>query len=118
MLNVLIPKVFYSDVVVGIDLFVDGLGLRVIHQDDDLVVAERDGVKVHLLQDPEQAAKDRPAYSIETDDIESVYADISARRPDLLHPNLGRITRQPWGALEFALLDSTTVCVVLRQWTP
>jgi len=23
---------------------------------------------------------------------------------------------RPWGALEFAVLDKTTVCVVFRQW--
>jgi len=52
-----------------------------------------------------------------TDDIAAEYADVSARRPDLLHPNLRKVTRQPWGPREFALLDATTVCVVLRDWT-
>lgn len=117
MLTYLIPKVFYADVAVGLDLFVDGIGLEVLHRDDDLVVAARDHVKVFLVEDAEFAAKDRPELSIETDDIEAVYADISARRPDLLHPNLDRVTRRPWGAREFALLDSTTVCVVFRDWT-
>ena len=40
----------------------------------------------------------------------------AARRPDLLHPNLPTVRLRPWGAREFALLDSTTVCVVVRQW--
>jgi hypothetical protein len=117
MLTFLSPKVFYADVAVGIDLFVDGIGLEVLYRDDDLVVAARDHVKVFLVEDAESAAKDRPELSIETDDIEAVYADVSARRPDLLHPNLARVTRRPWGAREFALLDSTTVCVVFRDWT-
>jgi hypothetical protein len=117
MLTVLIPKVFYSDIAVGFDLFIDGLRMRVIHEDGGFVVAERDQIKVYLVQDREYAAKDRPELSIETDDIEEVYADIAARRPDLLHPNLNRITRQPWGPLEFAVLDATTVCVVFRQWS-
>ncbi len=27
-----------------------------------------------------------------------------------------RVTKRPWGALEFAVLDKTTVCIVFRQW--
>jgi hypothetical protein len=117
MLTCLIPKVFYSDIQVGLDLFVDGIGLEILYRDDDLVVAGRDRIKVHLVEDAEFAAKDRPELSIETDDIDAVYADVSARRPDLLHPNLARVTRRPWGAREFALLDSTTVGVVFRDWS-
>lgn len=118
MLMALIPKVFYSDIAVGLDLFADGIRMEVLHRDDDLVVLSRDRAKVYLIEDPEYAAKDRPELAIETDDIEAAYADISARRPDLLHPNLNRVTQQEWGAREFALLDSTTACVVLRDWTP
>jgi hypothetical protein len=117
MLTALIPKVFYSDISVGLDLFVDGIGMKVLHRDDDLVVLSRDQAKVYLVEDAEYAAKDRPELAIETDDIEAVYADIAARRPELLHPNLNRVTRREWGAREFALLDSTTVCVVFRDWT-
>jgi hypothetical protein len=117
MLTALIPKVFYDDLEVGIDLFVDGIGMDVLHRDDDLVVVGLDQAKAYLVEDGEYAAKDRPELAIETDDIEAVYADISGRRPDLLHPNLKRITRQAWGPREFALLDATTVCVVFRDWT-
>jgi hypothetical protein len=47
------------------------------------------------------------------------YDDITARGPDLLHPTYpagGGILRREYGAREFALLDSTTVCVVFRDW--
>lgn len=117
MLTALIPKVFYSDITVGLDLFADGIGMDVLYRDADLIVLSRDRAKVYLVEDAEYAAKDRPEVSIETDDIAAVYADISARRPHLLHPNLARVTRRDWGAREFALLDSTTVCVVFRDWT-
>ena len=118
LLNRLVPTIFYADVGVGVDLFVDGLGLGVVHRDEDLVVVQREGVKLDLVQDAEQAAKDRPQVTVETDDIEALHADVAARRPDLLHPNLPTVTLREWGALEFALLDSTTVCVVVRQWVP
>jgi hypothetical protein len=117
MFTALIPKVFYADVAVGLDLFVDGIGMEIGHRDEDLVVLSKDHAKIYLVQDAEYAAKDRPELGIETDDIDAVYADISARRPDLLHPNLNRVTRREWGAREFAVLDSTTVCVVFRDWT-
>lgn len=117
MLAALIPKIFYADIEVGLDLFVDGVGMSLLHRDDDLAVVGRDQAKAYLVQDAEFAAKDRPELAIETDDIETEYGRISARRPDLLHPNLRRVTRQPWGPREFALLDATTVCVVFRDWT-
>jgi hypothetical protein len=100
----LIPKVFFERMEEGLDLFVDGLGFTVLHHDGDLAVVGRDG------------AKDRPEISIETDTIEEIHREVAAKRPDLLHPNLPRVTQRPWGALEFALLDKTGVCVVFRQW--
>jgi hypothetical protein len=117
VLTALVPKVFYEDVEVGIDLFVDGIGMAVLHRDNELIVLGRDRTKLYLVEDAEYAAKDRPELAIETDDIDTIYADISSRRADLLHPNLNEITRRPWGAREFALLDATTVCIVFRDWT-
>lgn len=117
MLTALIPTVFYADVSVGLDLFADGVGMTVLHQDASLTVLARDRAKVYLVQDAEYAAKDRPELAVETDDIDAVYADIRQRRPDLLHPNLSEVKRQPWGPREFALLDATTVCVIFRDWT-
>jgi hypothetical protein len=112
----LVPKVFFDSMSEGLDLFTDGLGFKVLHQDRSLAVVERDGAKAYVVESPEYAAKDRPEIAIETDDINEIHKDVSARRPDLLHPNLPRITRRPWGALEFSLLDKTGVCVVFRQW--
>ena len=120
LFKTLIPKVFYADLNVGRDLFVDGLGMAMVHDDGDFVVLERDGCKLYLVQDAEYAAKDRPELGIETDAIDAIHADIAARRPDLLHPTYpagGGIVRREYGAREFAVLDSTTVCVVFRDWS-
>jgi len=120
LFKTLIPKVFYADLNVGRDLFVDGLGMAVVHDDGDFVVLERDGCKLYLVQDAEYAAKDRPELGIETDAIDAIHADIAASRPDLLHPTYpagGGIVRREYGAREFAVLDSTTVCVVFRDWS-
>lgn len=116
----LIPKVFYADLAVGRDLFIDGLGMTVMHDDGDFVVVEREGCKLYLVESAEYAAKDRPELGIETDAIEEIYADLSVRRPDLLHPTYpagGGIVRRDYGTREFAVLDSTTVCVVFRDWS-
>ena len=116
MMQRLIPKIFYARIEDALDLFVDGLGFAVLHRDESLVVVGRDGAKAYLVEDAEFAAKDRPELAIETDTIDALYAELSARRPDLLHPNLRTIQSRPWGAREFAMRDRTDVCVVFRQW--
>lgn len=112
----LIPKIFYDRLKDGLDFFVDGLGFDVRYQDENMAVVVRDGAKAYLVQSPEYAAKDRPELAIETDDIDAVFKEMSARSAHLLHPNAGTVSLKPWGAKEFAMLDKTTVCVVFREW--
>jgi hypothetical protein len=117
MITALIPKIFFDKMSEGLDLFVDGLGFTVLYQDDSLAVVGRDSAKAYIVESAEYAAKDRPEIALETDNIHEVYADIAARRPDLLHPNLNTVSKRPWGAQEFSLLDKTHVCIVFRQWS-
>ncbi|HEY0273160.1 MAG TPA: hypothetical protein VGC22_08235 [Chitinophaga sp.] len=116
----LIPNIFYADIQVGLQLFVSCLGFTLVYDDLDsehpFCVAARDGLKVHLVQSPEFAAKDRPELRLETDDIEAAYAAVLERFPQLLHRNLSVIKKQPWGAQEFALADSSGVCIIIQQW--
>lgn len=116
MLIRLVPKIFFDRMEDGLDLFVDCLGFTVLHRDGSLAVVGRDGAKAYIVESAEYAAKDRPEVAIETDDIAAIYEEVAAKRPDVLHPNVPRVTRRPWGALEFALLDATGVCIVFRQW--
>ena len=116
MFNNLIPKIFYDQLQDGLDFFQQGLGFHVLHQDEGLAVVARDGAKAYIVQSPEYAAKDRPELAIETDSIHAVYTDMAARVPHLLHPNGKVIALKPWGAWEFAMRDSTSVCVIFRQW--
>jgi hypothetical protein len=94
----------------------DGLGFEVLYQDADMAVIGRDGAKAYIVQSPEYAAKDRPELGIDTDNIDEIFDEMSARSPHLLHPNSSTVSLKPWGALEFAMLDKTTVCVIFRQW--
>jgi hypothetical protein len=116
MITRLIPKIFFNKMSDGLDLFIDCLGFKVTHQTDSLAVVERDMAKAYVVESPEYAAKDRPEIALETDNINELYADISARHPELLHPNSRIVTKKSWGATEFAILDKTGVCVIFRQW--
>ncbi len=116
MFNNIIPKIFYDQLQDGLEFFVAGLGFEVLYQDATMAVIARDGAKAYLVQSPEYAAKDRPELAIETDDINAIFKEMSARAPMLLHPNSNKVSLKPWGAQEFAMLDKTTVCVIFRQW--
>jgi len=116
MFRNLIPKVFYDRLQDGLDFFVDALGFEVPYRDATPAVVARDGAKAYIVESPEYAAKDRPQPGIDTDDIDAVYRELSARAPERLHPNANRVAPKPWGAREFAMLDATTVCVVFREW--
>jgi hypothetical protein len=112
----LVPKIFFDRMEDGLDLVVNCLGFTVLHQDASLAVVGRDGAKAYVVESAEYAAKDRPEIAIETDNIDEIFQEVSTKRSDVLHPNLPRVTKRPWGALEFSLLDKTGVCVVFRQW--
>ena len=117
----LVSKVFYSDIKPGLNLFVDCLGFKISYDDlknetEPFCVIGRDGLKLMLVENAEFAEKDRPEIRLETDDIDDVFAVVSANFKELLHPNLSRPTLRPWGAKEFALLDSSGVCIVICQW--
>ncbi len=116
MMTRLIPKVFFNHMSEGLDLFVGCLGFEVLHQDESLAVVARDEAKAYVIESPEFAAKDRPEIAIETDSIETLYAEIAAKRPEMLHPNSRVVEKKPWGAKEFAVRDQTDVCIVFRQW--
>jgi len=112
----LIPKIFYNTLEEGLDLFVNCLGFQVRYRDEELAVVDRDGAKAYIVASPEYAVKDRPEIAIETDNIQALYDEIKAKCPSMLDPNGKVIGKKPWGALEFAVLDKTTVCVIFRQW--
>ena len=118
-LNKVIPTIFYSDVKIGLELFVDCLGFKVKYSDSDtehpFYIVDRDGVTLFLLEDDEFAKKDRPEIRIDTDDIEELHAELMKKSIKLFHSNSSEIKLQPWGLKEFALLDRSDVCVIIQQ---
>jgi hypothetical protein len=43
-------------------------------------------------------------------------AEAIVRASELQNPNSRAVQPKPWGAWTLALLDTTTVCVVVRPW--
>jgi predicted HAD superfamily hydrolase len=116
----LVPNIFYENIEHGIQLFVEclefGIGYSDLKAENPCCVVQKDSLAVFLFQDRVFAAKDRPEVRLHTDNIDEVYEKISRTHPQFLHPNLKTITLRPWGAREFALRDSTNVCVIIQQW--
>lgn len=115
----LVPNVFYTDINAGIKMFVDCLGFTIGHEElkakQPFCVVEKDGLRVNLFQNREYAEKDHPEFRLVTDDIEEVYKKIQSTCPELLHPNLNKITLRPWGAKEFAIMDEQ-LGIIFQQW--
>ncbi len=116
----LLPNIFYSDVKVGLKLFVDCLEFKIEYDDlqaeEPFCVIEKDGIGIHLIQSKEFAEKDRPEMRLETENIEEVYDKVRTAFPELLHQNSREVSLKPWGAKEFALNDESGVCVIIQQW--
>jgi hypothetical protein len=114
------PNIFYSDIKVGIKLFVACLGFTItyneLNSEEPFCVIEKDGLGMHLIQSKQFAEKDRPELRLETSNIEEVYDKIKRTFPELLHPNSREISEKPWGVREFALKDESDVCVIVQEW--
>lgn len=115
----LVPSVFYTNISDGIKLFVNCLQFTIKHEDlktsQPYCVLEKDGIKIMVFQDDLLAKEHNPELRLETNNIEEVYAEISASHPHLLHPNLNKITLRPWGAKEFAIMDNQ-LGIRFQQW--
>jgi hypothetical protein len=116
----LVPNIFFEDINDGLALFVDCLefeiGYNDLQSESPCCVVQKDMLSAFLFQNKAFADKDRPEIRLHTDNLKEAYEKISRTHPQFLHPNLNKITRRPWGALEFALRDNTDVCVIIQQW--
>jgi len=117
--SLLVPSVFYIDISDGLKLFVDCLRFTIEHEElktsQPYCVLEKDGIRIMVFQDEQLAKEHNPELRIVTDNIEEVYAKVSTSHPDLLHPNLNKVTLRPWGAKEFAIADKQ-LGIRFQQW--
>lgn len=115
----LVPSVFYADIKSGLKIFVDCLEFTIGHQElnaaNPFCVVDKNGLRVYLFQNKELAGQFHPEFRLETNDIEEVYNKVASKYPELLHPNLSKVTLRPWGAKEFALTDEQ-LGIIVQQW--
>lgn len=115
----LVPSVFYTDLSDGLKLFVDCLQFTIAHIDlntsQPYCVLQKDGIGIMVFQDDQLAKEHNPELRLVTNNIEEIYAKVSASHPHLLHPNLNKVTLRPWGAKEFAIADNQ-LGIRFQQW--
>lgn len=115
----LVPNIFYTDITIGLKTFVEclefNIGYKDLNSKQPFCVVEKDGLRVNLFQNKEYAEKDNPEFRLVTNDIEEVYKKVASKFPELLHPNLNKITLRPWNAKEFAMMDGQ-IGIVFQQW--
>lgn len=115
----LVPNVYYADINDGLKLFVDCLKFTIGHEElkskNPFCVIEKGELQMYLFEHKELAGEHNPEFRLVTNSIDEVYKKVSSSHPEFLHPNLGKVTRRPWGAKEFALRDHQ-VCIIIQQW--
>ncbi len=115
----LVPEIYYADINTGLKTFVDCLEFTIGHDERNaetpFCVVKKDGVDIMLFQIKEYAEKFKPLLRLVTNDIEEVYKKVASTYPEMLHPNLSKVTLRPWGAQEFALMDEQ-IGIVIQQW--
>jgi hypothetical protein len=115
----LVPSVFYTDLSEGLKLFVDCLEFSIAHKDlnnsQPYCVLKKDNIDIMIFQDAQLAKEHNPELRLVTNNIEEVYAKVSISHPELLHPNLNKVTLRPWGAKEFAIMDKQ-LGIRFQEW--
>ena len=116
----LVPNIFYVNINDAMALFIDCLEFKIVHNElnsrNPFCVLAKNDLTINLFQNAELAKEHNPEFRLVTDNIEEVYAKVSVSHPQLLHPNLNKITLRPWGAKEFALTDMQ-LGIVVQQWS-
>ena len=115
----LVPSVFYADINIGIKTFIDCLEFTMGHQELNskapYCVVNKGALTVMIFEDKAQAENDHPELRLETDNIDEVYQKVALTFPEMLHPNLNKVTLRPWGAKEFAIIDGQ-IGIRVMQW--
>jgi uncharacterized coiled-coil protein SlyX len=115
----LVPSVFYADINIGLKTFVDCLEFTIAHQEltiaNPYCVVTKGNLSVMIFEDKDQAKNDHPELRLVTNNIQEVYRKVASHYPDMLHPNLNKVTLRPWGAQELALIDGQ-IGIRVQQW--
>lgn len=113
------PSVFYNTIEDSFKLFIECLSFKIVHQELEIhapyCVVEKDNIGILIFENKEYAEQVKPELRMVTKNIDEVYQKVISTSPELLHPNLNKITLRPWGAKEFAVFDNQ-VCFIFQEW--
>jgi catechol 2,3-dioxygenase-like lactoylglutathione lyase family enzyme len=129
-----IPALPVRDTATAVAHFRDRLGFSPVHVDDGFAVLQRDDARVHLWQADDgnwserEDLRERPVHSgaesflagtgscrIETDDVDGLYAELSAT--GVLHPvSRSGVTETDFGTREFATVDVDGNLIEFFRW--
>ena len=120
MITRLVPFISYKDVTTGVNFFVGKLGFKIIYTEGEPVtmgIVERDNVQLFLQKHDQDGDPFEPAYRIEVEDIDDLYEEVRNNGRDAIHPNTDGVSKMPWGAKEFAVLDPiANTCITFYEY--
>jgi hypothetical protein len=105
-----IPFVMVNNIQTALT-FYEQIGFQTGYQDPSFAVIARDEVQLHLGQSDISPAENPSSCRIVVANIETFYQQCP---PHAIHPN-GPLTTKPWGFKEFAILDSSGVCITFAE---
>lgn len=114
-----VPALPVSDERKAVAFFEEALGFTELrHENSGLGILRRDAVEIHLwTPDGSSAGAERylagtASCRIEVSGVDDLYA--TCERRGVVHPN-ARLTDQPWGTREFAVLDPDNNLITLYE---
>jgi uncharacterized glyoxalase superfamily protein PhnB len=111
--------------------YLNVLGCSDSYHDADLAIVVRDELEFQLVPMRDEAWRGRPtdgspvlsgaesflagtvALRVTVDDAAALFAELAPH--GCIHPN-GKLSRKPWGATEFTVLDPDGNCLTFVQW--
>ncbi len=95
------------------------LGFEVTYQDNGMVILQRSGVEIMLLNNDDPHTAAQTSLRIQLSDVTALYDEYQLQGIAPFHQNegagLGTIQTTPWGTREFAVRDLAGVCITFYE---
>jgi hypothetical protein len=104
MLTDINPKLPMRNQSITREYYVNQLGFKEIGTYENYLIVQKDHIEIHFFEHKNLNPKENYGQVyIRTNNIEQFYQLILENKTEI-HPN-GALKKQPWGQIEFALLD-------------
>jgi catechol 2,3-dioxygenase-like lactoylglutathione lyase family enzyme len=112
-LTMAVPIIPARDTSTSTEWYRDNLGFEVVHLEPEYGIVERDGVGIHFWG-PSGIPPERSdtMFRIRVEGIDELYQHCLDR--GIVHPNTA-LEAKPWGAREFAVVDSDGNCLTFFE---